>query len=113
MSNGPIETQLRVAATVAGVVGVVGLMLAAVGIYGVTAYSVSRRTREIGIRLSLGARSANVVGLVLRQGMFLVATGAGMLLVSSLATRPYGGPCASARWTRFATSKSVKVCEGV
>ncbi len=83
--NGPIETQLRVAATVAGVVGVVGLMLAAIGIYGVTAYSVSRRTREIGIRLSLGARSANVVGLVLRQGMFLVATGAGIGLLLGLA----------------------------
>lgn len=82
LRSGPVETQLRVAATVAGAVGLVGLMLAAIGIYGVTAYSVSRRTREIGIRLSLGARTPDVVGLVLRQGMALVATGAtiGLLL---------------------------------
>jgi hypothetical protein len=83
--NGPIEIQLRVAATVAAVVGVVGLMLAAIGVYGVTAYSVSRRTREIGIRLSLGARSTDVVGLVLRHGMFLVAAGSGIGMLVGVA----------------------------
>lgn len=65
--------------------GVVGMLLAAVGVYGVTAYTVTRRTREIGIRLSLGADRFAVIYLVLRQGMRLVAfgTGMGMLMAAS------------------------------
>jgi hypothetical protein len=73
--SGPVETQLRLAAIIAGSVGVVGILLAAIGIYGVTAYSVARRTREIGIRLSLGAGRSAVVAMILRQGMTLVAMG--------------------------------------
>jgi predicted permease len=73
--TGPVQTQLRIAATVAGSVGIIGLFLAGIGIYGVTAYAVTQRTREIGIRLSLGARQSEVVQLVLRQGMRLVAVG--------------------------------------
>jgi predicted permease len=73
--TGPVVTQLRLAASVAGSVGLVGLLLAAIGVYGVTAYTVTCRTREIGIRLALGAQRAEVVGMILRQGLSLVAIG--------------------------------------
>jgi predicted permease len=59
-----------------GVFGVLALILASVGLYGVVSYSVSRRSREIGIRKALGAESTWVVGMVLRQGMTLVGVGA-------------------------------------
>jgi len=84
LGRGPVETQLRVAATVAGSVGLIGLLLAAMGIYGVTAYTVARRTREIGIRLSLGAGRSAVVAMILRQGMTLVGIGLTIGLALSL-----------------------------
>ena len=65
----------RVAATVAGSLGIVGLLLAAIGIYGVMAFAVTRRTREIGIRLALGAQRGNVITMILREGLFLTTIG--------------------------------------
>jgi predicted permease len=65
----------RIAASVAGTMGIIGLLLAAIGIYGVTSYAVSRRTREIGIRIALGADHGSVIRLVLRQGLMLAAIG--------------------------------------
>ena len=84
-NDGPVQTQLRISATVAGGVGLVGLFLAGIGIYGVTSYAVSQRTREIGIRLSLGAGRGEVVRLVLAQGMRLVTAGSVIGLALGLA----------------------------
>jgi predicted permease len=61
----------RLAAALFGIFGAIGVLLAAVGLYGVMSFAVSRRTREIGIRMAMGARPAAVERLVLRQGLVL------------------------------------------
>jgi predicted permease len=72
----------RLGAMLVGAFGVLGLVLASVGVYGVVAYSVSQRTQEIGIRTALGAQRVNVLGMVLRQGMTmaLIGTSIGIVL---------------------------------
>jgi predicted permease len=78
-------TPQRAVASVAGALGMVGLLLAAIGIYGVTAYIVTRRTHEIGIRIALGARRSDVIRMILRQGLWLVAGGSAVGLMLAAA----------------------------
>jgi ABC-type lipoprotein release transport system permease subunit len=75
----------RLTAALLGVFGVAGLVLATVGLYGVMSYSVRRRTREIGIRMALGAPASGVLGMVVRQGMLLAGTGLAIGLALALA----------------------------
>jgi hypothetical protein len=75
--------QQRAVASLAGLFGVVALVLAAIGLYGVTAYSVARRRSEIGVRMALGADRGNVIGLVLGGAFKRVAIG--LLLGAPLA----------------------------
>jgi putative ABC transport system permease protein len=75
----------RFALILIGAFAAIALALSVVGIYGVTAYSIAQRTREIGIRIALGARRGELLGLLLRQGMLLVVCGVIAGVIASLA----------------------------
>ncbi len=80
------EWAARAAATLFSVFGTLALLLATIGVYGLKAYDVSRRTREIGIRMALGATAANVQQLVLREGMrtTLIGLAIGLLMAAGI-----------------------------
>ena len=85
LANQTMDTQVaatlwpaKAGAISVSTVGVVAMVLASIGLYGVIAYSVARRTREIGIRMALGARPSTVVGLAMKQGLALAAVGVGV-----------------------------------
>jgi ABC-type antimicrobial peptide transport system permease subunit len=72
-----VKTPRLVTHSVAGM-GLMGMILAIVGLYGLMTFSVARRTREIGIRMALGADQRGVVTMIMKQGLGLVALGAGI-----------------------------------
>ena len=75
----------RLAGAALGVFGLLGLVLASVGMYGVMAYTVSQRRREIGIRMAIGAAGGDVVGMIMKQGLSLVIIGAAIGIGGALA----------------------------
>jgi ABC-type antimicrobial peptide transport system permease subunit len=78
----------RVSAWLAAIVSTIGVLLAALGVYGVAAYHVNRRTREIGVRLALGALRGQVLGLILQHAGRLAAVGTALgLAAAALLTR--------------------------
>ena len=83
--------QPRLSATMLGIFAGVAVLIAAVGIYGVLACSVNQRTREIGLRMALGARPAGVMGLIVKEGMSVAVAGiAAGLIGASLLGRVLG-----------------------
>ncbi|HEX7334091.1 MAG TPA: ABC transporter permease [Pyrinomonadaceae bacterium] len=77
---------LRIVSTLTGLFGLLALMLALVGVFSVVNYSASRRTREIGIRLALGAQRVDILGMILKEALFIVLVGVGAGLFMAVAS---------------------------
>jgi putative ABC transport system permease protein len=75
----------QLCAGLAAALGILGLILALVGVYGVVAYAVSQRTHEIGIRTALGAQQIDILKMIFRQGLLIVGTGLFIGLVGAFA----------------------------
>ena len=104
----------RLAAQTIGLIGAVATALAAIGLYGVIAYTVARRTREIGIRMALGATPPGVIRMIMRQGMSITAAGLlagaglGWLAGRAVAAGLYGVGAADP--TAWAAAMSILLC---
>ncbi|HSY01328.1 MAG TPA: ABC transporter permease [Acidobacteriaceae bacterium] len=96
----------RMAATLLAALGALAVLLAAIGLYSVMAWSVAQRTQEIGIRMALGARPAAVLGMVVRQGLKLAAMG---LAAGVLLTLAAGRSIAAVSFTDSAMGNSVSL----
>jgi predicted permease len=99
----------RLGATLFGAMGILALLVAAIGVYSVIAYAVSQRTSEIGIRIALGARLGDIAGLVIGEGMRTIAIGvalgiAGSLAAGRLVASLLYGVSASDPWTLAAAA---------
>lgn len=77
---------LRVVSTLTGLFGLLALALALVGVFSVVNYSASRRTREIGIRLALGAQRVDILGMILKDALFIVLVGVAAGLFMAVAS---------------------------
>jgi predicted permease len=86
MDGNPQLWIVRAGAALFSIFGALALGLAVIGVYGVKAYSVARRTREIGIRMALGAQSRTVLWMILREGLVTVTCGVGLGLLFALGT---------------------------
>jgi ABC-type antimicrobial peptide transport system permease subunit len=75
---------LRINVVMLTTFGVLALLLASIGLYGVASYSVTQRTREIGVRMALGAQPSSVLGMVLGRGLLLVGIGLAVGIVAAL-----------------------------
>jgi predicted permease len=75
----------RGTALLIGFMGLLALLMASAGIYGLTAYTVSRRTQEIGVRMALGAQPSEILKLVMKRGLFIALTGLGVGLIGAFA----------------------------
>jgi predicted permease len=99
MTNSTMDASLatsllpaRAGASLALGFGALGMLLAAIGLYGVIAFSVTRRTREIGVRIAIGANARTVLAMMMRQGLLLAALGAGLgIILAGLAARTLSG----------------------
>ena len=84
-----VTRQWRLGATMFTVFGFIALVLAAVGLYGVIAYDIAQRMREMGVRVALGAQASDIRRLVLWQGMRVAAIGTALGVVAAFVTAKY------------------------
>jgi len=114
ISGSPASFMRRFPALLIGVFAGVALLLASVGLYGVVSYSVNQRTREIGVRMALGARGSDILKMVLKQGLALACAGLAVGAAGALAlTRLLGAMLYEVRASDPATFATVSAALGV